>query len=39
MLFRSKVVQIEQKLTPSQSEQWAQHADGWARSIWQDILA
>src|SRR5881296_4483205 len=34
-----KVVQIEQKLTPSQSAEWAQHADGWARSIWQDILA
>ncbi len=34
-----KVVQIEQKLTPSQSEVWGQHAVGWARSIWNDMLA
>jgi sulfide dehydrogenase [flavocytochrome c] flavoprotein chain len=33
-----KVVQIEQKLTPSQSEAWAQNALGWANSIWQDML-
>lgn len=33
-----KVVQIEQKLTPAQSEMWAQNAVGWANSIWQDIL-
>src|SRR3989442_4049140 len=33
-----KVVQIEQKLTPGQSEAWAQNAVGWATSIWQDIL-
>jgi len=33
-----KVVQIEQKLTPGQSEQWAQHAIGWATSIWNDVL-
>ena len=33
-----KVVQIEQKLTPGQSEAWAQNAVGWANSIWQDIL-
>ncbi len=34
-----KVVQIEQKLTPAQSEAWGQHAVGWARSIWNDMLA
>src|SRR3989442_8865838 len=34
-----KVVQIEQKLTPGQSAQWAQNAVGWATSIWQDMLA
>ncbi len=34
-----KVVQIEQKLTPGQSEVWGAHAVGWARSIWNDILA
>jgi sulfide dehydrogenase [flavocytochrome c] flavoprotein subunit len=33
-----KVVQIEQKLTPGQSEQWGQHALGWALSIWNDML-
>jgi sulfide dehydrogenase [flavocytochrome c] flavoprotein chain len=33
-----KVVQIEQKLTPGQSEAWAQNAVGWANSIWQDML-
>ena len=33
-----KVVQIEQKLTPGQSEQWGQHAIGWATSIWNDVL-
>jgi NADPH-dependent 2,4-dienoyl-CoA reductase/sulfur reductase-like enzyme len=33
-----KVVQIEQKLTPAQSEMWAQNAVGWANSIWQDVL-
>jgi NADPH-dependent 2,4-dienoyl-CoA reductase/sulfur reductase-like enzyme len=33
-----KVVQIEQKLTPSQSEACAQNALGWANSIWQDML-
>jgi len=34
-----EVVQIEQKLTPGQSEAWAQNAIGWATSIWQDMLA
>jgi len=34
-----KVVQIEQKLTPGQSEAWGEHAVGWARSIWNDMLA
>jgi sulfide dehydrogenase [flavocytochrome c] flavoprotein subunit len=33
-----KVVQVEQKLTPGHSTLYAQHADGWARSIWTDIL-
>lgn len=33
-----KVVQIEQKLTPGASTLYAQHAEGWARSIWTDIL-
>jgi len=33
-----KVVQIEQKLTPGQSEAWAQNALGWANSIWADML-
>jgi NADH dehydrogenase FAD-containing subunit len=35
---KGKVVQIEAKLTPSQSALHAEHAEGWARSIWQDIL-
>jgi NADPH-dependent 2,4-dienoyl-CoA reductase/sulfur reductase-like enzyme len=35
---KGKVVQIEAKLTPSQSPLHAQHAEGWARSIWHDIL-
>ena len=34
-----KVVQIEQKLTPGQGPQYAQHAVGWATSIWNDMLA
>jgi len=34
-----KVVQIEQKLTPSQSEFVAQRSLGWAQSIWNDMLA
>ena len=34
-----KVVQIEQKLTPGQSAIYAQHALGWANSIWADVLA
>ncbi len=33
-----KVVQIEQKLTPGHSTLYAQHAEGWAHSIWTDIL-
>ena len=33
-----KVVQIEQKLTPGQSTLYAQHAEGWAKSIWADVL-
>jgi sulfide dehydrogenase [flavocytochrome c] flavoprotein chain len=33
-----KVVQIEQKLTPGASALYAQHAEGWARSIWTDSL-
>ena len=33
-----KVVQVEQKLTPGHSVLYAQHAEGWARSIWTDIL-
>jgi sulfide dehydrogenase [flavocytochrome c] flavoprotein chain len=33
-----KVVQVEQKLTPGASTLYAQHAEGWARSIWTDIL-
>jgi NADPH-dependent 2,4-dienoyl-CoA reductase/sulfur reductase-like enzyme len=33
-----KVVQIEQKLTPGQSQAWAQNAVGWANSIWADML-
>ncbi len=34
-----KVVQIEQKLTPGQSEAWASNAIGWANSIWADMLS
>jgi NADPH-dependent 2,4-dienoyl-CoA reductase/sulfur reductase-like enzyme len=34
-----KVVQIEQKLTPAQSEAVGQRALGWAQSIWSDVLA
>jgi NADPH-dependent 2,4-dienoyl-CoA reductase/sulfur reductase-like enzyme len=34
-----KVVMIEQKLTPGHSTLYAQHAEGWAKSIWADILA
>jgi NADPH-dependent 2,4-dienoyl-CoA reductase/sulfur reductase-like enzyme len=33
-----KVVQIEAKLTPSQSEAFGQNALAWATSIWEDIL-
>ena len=33
-----KVVQIEQKLTPGHSTLYAQHAEGWAKSIWADVL-
>jgi sulfide dehydrogenase [flavocytochrome c] flavoprotein chain len=33
-----KVVQVEQKLTPGHSTLYAQQAEGWARSIWTDIL-
>jgi sulfide dehydrogenase [flavocytochrome c] flavoprotein chain len=33
-----KVVQVEQKLTPGQSTLYAQHAEGWARSIWADVV-
>ncbi len=33
-----KVVQIEQKLTPGQSQAFGQNALGWARSIWNDVL-
>jgi NADPH-dependent 2,4-dienoyl-CoA reductase/sulfur reductase-like enzyme len=35
----NKVVQIEQKLTPGPSTAWAQNANGWAKTIWADILA
>jgi sulfide dehydrogenase [flavocytochrome c] flavoprotein chain len=35
----NKVVQIEQALTPAQSVMFAQHAVGWANSIWADVLA
>jgi hypothetical protein len=34
-----KVVQVEQKLTPGQSTLYAQHAEGWAQSIWADVLS
>jgi NADPH-dependent 2,4-dienoyl-CoA reductase/sulfur reductase-like enzyme len=33
-----KVVQIEAKLTPGQSEVFGRHARDWARGIWNDIL-
>jgi NADPH-dependent 2,4-dienoyl-CoA reductase/sulfur reductase-like enzyme len=33
-----KVVQIEQKLTPAQSETVARNSLGWARAIWSDVL-
>jgi NADH dehydrogenase FAD-containing subunit len=33
-----KVVQVEMKLTPGHSTLYAQHAEGWAKSIWTDIL-
>jgi NADPH-dependent 2,4-dienoyl-CoA reductase/sulfur reductase-like enzyme len=33
-----KVVQIEQMLTPGASTLYAQQAEGWARSVWTDIL-
>src|SRR5207244_2695285 len=33
-----KVVQVEQKLSPAQSTLYARHAEGWAKSIWGDIL-
>jgi NADPH-dependent 2,4-dienoyl-CoA reductase/sulfur reductase-like enzyme len=33
-----KVVQIEQKLTPAQSAAVARNAQGWAASIWEDML-
>ena len=36
---QGKVVQIEQKLTPAQSADVALRAQGWAQSIWSDILA
>jgi len=35
----SKVVQIEQKLTPAQSVSVAQRAEGWRQSIWADVLS
>ena len=38
-LENGKVVQIEQKLTPAQSESVAQRSLGWAQSIWADVLA
>src|SRR5262245_44939125 len=36
---QSKVVQIEQKLTPGQSVAFGQNAVSWAESIWADVLA
>jgi sulfide dehydrogenase [flavocytochrome c] flavoprotein chain len=33
-----KVVQVEQKLTEGASSLYAQHAEGWAKSIWADVL-
>ena len=35
----SKVVQIEQRLTPAQSVSVAQRAEGWRQSIWADVLS
>ena len=35
----SKVVQIEQKLSPGPSAAVAMHSLDWARSIWSDVLA
>ena len=35
---KGKVVQLEQKLTPGHSTLYAEQAEGWARSIWADIL-
>jgi len=35
----SKVVQIEQKLTPAQSVSVARRAEGWRQSIWADVLS
>jgi cytochrome c553 len=35
---KDKVVQIEQKLTPTQSPAVASNSLGWARSIWSDVL-
>src|SRR5262245_24773822 len=34
-----KVVQVEQKLTPGQSTLYGHHAEGWAQSIWADVLS
>jgi NADPH-dependent 2,4-dienoyl-CoA reductase/sulfur reductase-like enzyme len=34
-----KVVQVEQKLTPGQSTLYAHHAEGWAQSIWADVIS
>ena len=36
---QGKVVQIEQKLTPAQSADVGLRAQGWAQSIWSDVLA
>jgi sulfide dehydrogenase [flavocytochrome c] flavoprotein chain len=36
---QGKVVQIEQKLTPAQSADVGLRAEGWAQSIWSDVLA
>jgi NADPH-dependent 2,4-dienoyl-CoA reductase/sulfur reductase-like enzyme len=37
-LENSKVVQIEQKLTPGQSVAFGENALSWAQSIWGDVL-
>ena len=37
-IAQGKVVMIEQKLTPGASVAFAKNAEGWARSIWSDIL-